>query len=121
VISPLYRRVAYAASKHALEGFFKSLRIEEKAHGVDCLIAAPSFVATNIGNAQSQADGTARPGSAADGVDYMSPEDAAAEILRGFDRKRAFTPVGRIARMAYLLNRLSPALYERIIEKRIAR
>ena len=45
--APLYHRTAYAASKHALEGFFKSLRSEEKSHGVQVQIAAPSFVATN--------------------------------------------------------------------------
>ena len=62
--APLYHRAAYAASKHALEGFFGSLRSEEATHGVRTLIAAPSFVATNIGNAQQQTDGIARPGSA---------------------------------------------------------
>lgn len=43
-----HRRSAYAASKHALEGFFRTLRTEERAHGVEVLIAAPSWVATNV-------------------------------------------------------------------------
>lgn len=117
--TPLYHRTAYAASKHALEGFFKSLRSEEKAHGVQTLIAAPSFVATNIGNDQRQSDGTARPGSAADGMDYMTPDVAAAEILRGVDKGRQMIPVGRIARAAWLVNRLSPALFQRLMERQI--
>ena len=53
--TPLYQRTAYAASKHALEGFFKSLRSEEAPHGVRTVVAAPSFVATNIGNAGGDA------------------------------------------------------------------
>lgn len=118
--SPLYRRTSYAASKHALEGFFKSLRSEERPYGVHCLIAAPSFVATNIGNPQVQADGISRPGSAADGIDYMSPEQAATAILRGYDRRDNFTPVGRIARLSWWLIRFSPAWFERQMEKRIA-
>ncbi len=117
--TPLYHRTAYAASKHALEGFFKSLRSEEKPYGVQVHIAAPSFVATNIGNDQRQPDGTARPGSASDGVDYMTPEAAAAEILSGLDRHRPMIPVGRIARAAWWVNRLSPALYQRLMERRI--
>ncbi len=117
--SPLLRRTAYAASKHALEGFFKSLRAEEKAHGVRCVIAAPSFVATNIGASERQPDGIARPGSAPDGIDYMLPRDAANEILNGLDRGRNFIPVGRIARLAYLINRLSPALFERLMARQI--
>lgn len=117
--SPLYHRTAYAASKHALEGFFKSLRSEEKEHGVQTLIAAPSFVATNIGNDQRQDDGTARPGSATDGMDYMTPEDAASEILSGLRKSRPMIPVGRIARAAWWINSLSPRLFQRLMERQI--
>ncbi len=117
--APLYHRTAYAASKHALEGFFKSLRSEEKAHGVQTSIAAPSFVATNIGNHQRQPDGTARPGSATDGVDYMSPQSAATEILRGVEKARPMIPIGRIARMAWWINSVAPRLYQRLMERQI--
>lgn len=118
--SPLYQRTAYAASKHALEGFFSSLRSEERAHGVHVAIAAPSFVATNIGKPARGADGIARPGSAADGVDYMTPDQAAAEILRGLKRRRDFIPVGRVARLAWRINRLSPRLFQKLMERNIA-
>lgn len=117
--TPLYHRTAYAASKHALEGFFKSLRSEEKPHGVQVHIAAPSFVATNTGNTQVQPDGIARPGAAKDGMDEMSPDDAAKAILCGLDTARPMIPVGRVARLAWYLNRLSPALYQRIMERNI--
>lgn len=117
--TPLFQRTAYAASKHAMEGFFKSLRSEEKRHGVRCVIAAPSFVATNIGNPEAQADGVARPGSATDGLDYMPPEKAAAQIIAGLERGRNFIPVGRIAFLSWLLNRLSPSLFERMMERNI--
>ncbi len=117
--APLYHRTAYAASKHALEGFFKSLRSEESPFGVKVLIAAPSFVSTNMGNAEQQADGTSRPGSAADGMDHMSPEDAAETILRGLEKSRPMIPVGRVARLAWWLNGLFPRLYQRIMERNI--
>ncbi|EAQ02340.1 oxidoreductase, short chain dehydrogenase/reductase family protein [Pseudooceanicola batsensis HTCC2597] len=118
--APLHNRTAYAASKHALQGFFASLRSEEAPFGVRCLIAAPSFVATNIGNPARTEDGILRPGSAADGMDYMTPEDAAAEILRGVDRSREFIPVGRVARLSSWLMRLSPALYQRAMRRNIS-
>lgn len=117
--SPLFHRTAYAASKHALEGFFKSLRSEEKPYGVRCVIAAPSFVATNIGNPTTGGDGTARPGSATDGVDYMTPEMAAKAVLDGLQRGRNFIPVGRIAWLSSIINRLSPRLFEVLMERRI--
>lgn len=117
--SPLYHRTAYAASKHALEGFFASLRSEEAVHGVSTFIAAPSFVATNIGNDQRANDGTARPGSANDGVDYMTPDDAASAILKGVARGRDFIPVGRIASLSWRINRLSPRLFQHLMEGKI--
>ncbi|WP_298933557.1 SDR family NAD(P)-dependent oxidoreductase [uncultured Ruegeria sp.] len=118
--TPLYHRTAYAASKHALEGFFKSLRSEEKSFGVTVHIAAPSFVATNTGNAETRTDGTARPGSARDGMDEMSPSEAAEIILRGLDRSQPTIPVGRVARLAWWLNRISPRLYQRLMERKIS-
>ena len=117
--SPLYKRTAYAGSKHALEGFFKSLRSEEKDHGVTTLIAAPSFVATNIGNPEKTEDGIARPGSASDGVDYMTPDKAAEVILQGYKKKTENVPVGRIAKLSYIINRVSPKLFARLMEKNI--
>ncbi|MWD29032.1 SDR family NAD(P)-dependent oxidoreductase [Aquicoccus sp. SCR17] len=117
--APLHMRTAYAASKHALEGFVKSLRSEEKPHGVACLIAAPSFVATNPGRAERQADGIARPGSAGDGFDEMTPEAAAEAILAGLRARRPMIPVGRVARLAWWANRLAPGFYQRQMERRI--
>jgi NAD(P)-dependent dehydrogenase (short-subunit alcohol dehydrogenase family) len=117
--APLYQRCAYAASKHAVEGFFKSLRTEEKAYGVDVLIVAPSFIATNIGRPDVRAGGIARPGSAEGGIDYMRADDAARIILAGIERRRTIIPVGRVARAAWLINRLWPSLYERLMERRM--
>lgn len=117
--APLHRRTAYSASKHALEGFFRTLREEEREHGVGVVIAAPSFVATNIGAPERREGGIARPGSASDGIDYMSSEEAARVILDGVERRRDFVPVGRIARMANIVNRLAPASYARLMMRKI--
>lgn len=119
--APLYHRTAYAASKHALEGFFKSLRSEEARYGVRCQIATPSFVATNPGNAEQQTDGIRRPGSAPDGLDTMMPEDAAHAILSGFDRGLPMIPVGRVARLAWWTNSLFPRLFQTLMERQIIR
>jgi NAD(P)-dependent dehydrogenase (short-subunit alcohol dehydrogenase family) len=119
--SPLLHRTAYSASKHALEGFFKSLRSEENQYGVRTVIAAPSFVATNTGNAQADAAGLARPGSASDGVDVMTAAEAAQTIVSGLRNRREFIPVGRVARLASLMNRLSPQYFQKMMEKKMAK
>jgi len=119
--SPLYHRTAYSASKHALEGLFKSLRAEEHHHDVRVTIAMPSFVATNIDNPEHEPGSIARPGSATDGVDYMSPEDVARTILAGISRDKRYIPVGRIASLAWRINRFFPELYFRLMMKKISR
>ena len=39
---------AIAAGKHALHGFFETLRTELRADGVDVMMVCPSFVATDF-------------------------------------------------------------------------
>ena len=46
--TPLVARTGYAASKHALHGFFDSLRTELAPQGVDVMMVCPSFIATRI-------------------------------------------------------------------------
>jgi len=118
--APLHRRSAYSASKHALEGFFRTLASEERPHGVAVHIAAPSFVATNLGNPDSRPGGIARPGSAVDGIDYMDADEAARIILYGVRKGRTMIPVGRVARLAWWINRLAPGLYVRLMERNIS-
>jgi NAD(P)-dependent dehydrogenase (short-subunit alcohol dehydrogenase family) len=117
--APLYKRTAYAASKHALNGFFMSLASEEAQHGVNVVIAAPSFVATNPGRPDASEDGIGRPGAATDGFDEMSPEHAAGIILGGWRRGKRFIPVGRVASLVWRINRLSPRLYSWLMMHKI--
>lgn len=117
--APLYKRTAYAASKHALNGFFSSLASEEAQHGVTVAIAAPSFVATNPGRLDASEDGIGRPGAATDGFDEMSPDRAAEIILDGLRRGKRFIPVGRVATLGLLITRLSPRLYTWLMMRKI--
>lgn len=119
--APLYKRTAYAASKHALNGFFSSLAAEEAEHGVTVAIAAPSFVSTNPGRLDAGADGIGRPGAASDGFDEVSPDRAAEIILDGWRRGKSFIPVGRVATLGWFITRLSPRLYFRLMMRKIRR
>ncbi|MBC7923997.1 MAG: SDR family oxidoreductase [Ferruginibacter sp.] len=46
----------YAASKHALEGFFKSLRFEVKPFGINVSVVEPGFFKTNLAHAFEYAE-----------------------------------------------------------------
>jgi NAD(P)-dependent dehydrogenase (short-subunit alcohol dehydrogenase family) len=52
------RRSAYCASKHALAGFYDSLRIELAASGVSVTMVHPGFVYSDINRRALSADGT---------------------------------------------------------------
>ena len=116
--APLVRRTAYAASKHAMEGFFGSLRAEERENGVHVLIACPSFVNTNQG-AGMLPDGTHRPGAADDTVGAMGADEAARVIVAAIDGRRDFVAVGRVAQVSWWIRRLSPRLYEHLMLRSI--
>ncbi len=50
----------YAASKHALEGYFKSLRLELNQFNIKVSMVEPSGFKTNIGNSAATANGDIR-------------------------------------------------------------
>jgi len=118
--APLATRAGYVASKHALQGFFETLRAEHRADGLGVTIVCPSFVDTDIGSRALgvPAAGAGRP--ARTGVAHaVTPEVAAEAIHRGVQRRRRLVWVGREARWAWWVTRLAPALYERLMLRRM--
>eukprot|EP00160_Parvularia_atlantis_P001426 Unigene11139_Nuclearia_a/m.34096 Unigene11139_Nuclearia_a/g.34096 ORF Unigene11139_Nuclearia_a/g.34096 Unigene11139_Nuclearia_a/m.34096 type:complete len:295 (+) Unigene11139_Nuclearia_a:35-919(+) len=55
---PLPERTSYAASKHALHGYFGSLRTELRGTGVGVTLVLPGYVATNFSSAAATGDGS---------------------------------------------------------------
>ncbi len=91
-------RSAYAASKHALHGFFESLRAEVFKDDIAVTIVCPGFVATDIAvKAVARAGGgdaeqaEQRTKANAHGI---SPEACAAVIVRGIEKKTREVYVG---------------------------
>lgn len=116
--SPLVGRTAYAASKHALHGFFDSLRSELHADGVGITLACPAFVATGIERAALGADG--RPAAAPRRTNgrEAAPDAVAARILADARRGRRLSLPSTTSRLAWWLSRLAPSAYERVMLRR---
>ena len=112
--SPLTGRTAYAASKHALHGFFDSLRTEVEDAGVGVTLICPSFISTRIGAAALTASG---PRITAGGE--STPEDIAARIFDAMSEGRALLLPDRTSRLAWWLSRLLPATYARTMKRRV--
>src|SRR5499433_2510069 len=100
-------RSGYAASKHALQGFFDTLRIELAGTGVDVLVVSPGYVATGIRSRALGANG--RPLGKSDWHERgkaQSADACAAAIIDAMVRRRrelVMTPGGRVAQWARLI------------------
>ena len=118
-VSPLLGRTGYCASKHALHGFFTSLRSEIRDSGVHIMLVCPGFVETHLQTRAHGGDGqvTARPQSVV-GKPTTAAKVAEDILIRAQQRKplRVLTPVGKLA---YWVSRLSPILYERIMARQV--
>jgi len=116
-VAPLYGRTGYAASKHAVQGFFASLRSELAPEGVGVLIVCPGFTATGIATAALDGDGrvTSHPQSTVGRV--ATPESVAEAVFEAASRGRPLLVLTAAGKAAYLLSRLLPSLYERWIAR----
>ena len=88
-------RTGYSASKHALMGFYDSLRIELMGTGVDITMVAPDFVVTEIHKRSDGPDGTPLGETPMQESKIMTAEECAAMILRGMPGAEA--PRDRLA------------------------
>jgi short-subunit dehydrogenase len=117
--APLVARTGYAASKHALHGFFGSLRSEVEPLGVKVLLVCPSFIRTGIEKAALAGDGApARHPQSVVGT-RASPNDVAAQIVAAAQAERRLLLPGAVARQAWWVVRLAPRVYERLMIRRL--
>lgn len=116
-LAPLLGRTGYAASKHACHGLFGSLRAELQGTGVDVMLVCPGFTATGIARAALDGDGsvTRHPQSTVGRV--ATPESVAEAVFRGATRSKRLLVLTGVGKATYLINRLAPALYERLMAR----
>jgi NAD(P)-dependent dehydrogenase (short-subunit alcohol dehydrogenase family) len=117
--APLIARTGYAAAKHALHGFFDSLRTELADDGVGVLLVCPSFIDTGIEKNALGGDGRpVRHGQQIVGT-RARPEAVAAEVLRAARSGRHLLLPGRTAKLAWWVSRLAPRYYARVMARRL--
>lgn len=114
--APLVGRTGYAASKHALHGFFDTLRTEV-APDVHVLVVCPSFVDTAF--ATRAMDGAGRPlsGPRAIAGRPLTADEVASAIVDAVARGQRLRLVSPVARASFWLSRLAPALYDRVMRR----
>lgn len=110
-------RSAYAAAKHALRGFFDSLRAEVWKHGIGVTLIYPGYIKTNITLNALSGDG-GKHGKVDEGISKgMSPEKCAAKILTSVAARKDEAMMGGLETFAVYLKRLSPKLMALVVRK----
>jgi short-subunit dehydrogenase len=112
-------RTGYAASKHAMVGFFESLRIELRGSGVDVTIVAPDFVVSELHKGALGADGRPLGRSPMDEPHIMTSEQCARLIARAMGRRQRLLITSRRGRLGRWARLVAPALVDRIAERAI--
>ncbi|QRK07000.1 SDR family oxidoreductase [Archangium violaceum] len=109
-------RSGYAASKHAMQGFFDSLRIELLGTGVDVLVVSPGFVATDIRARALGPDGQPLLESKRDeDRDTMDVDTCVAWITRAMENREREVVMTARAKVSMFLKLVAPGLVDRIV------
>lgn len=115
-------RSSYAASKHALHGFFDSLRAEVHNNNIKVLLVCPGFIQTNIsinaliGNGETL--GTMDKATAKG----LTPKECANQIIKGILSEKQEIVVGGLKEKGGIfIKRFFPSLLSVIIRKTAVR
>ena len=110
-------RSAYAASKHALYGFFESVRAEYYNNGIRTVMVCPGRVNTNISFYALEKDGKQHGKLDAGQAGGISPEKAARKIVRAIRRQQPEVLVGGKELLMVYFKRFLPALNRLLARK----
>lgn len=115
-----FLRSAYAASKHALHGFYESLLLEEEKNNIDVTIVCPGKINTPISMSALTEDGTPHGEMDHNQATGMSVEECVRQILDATAKKKKDVLIGGKEILAAKIKRFSPALFWKIIRKQKA-
>ena len=107
-------RTGYAASKHAMIGFFDSLRIELIGSGVSVTVACPDYVATPTRERGFGSDGKAVGASPVHENQIQSARACAEEIFVAAARRKREVIGSTRGRLGQFLKVFWPSLVDRI-------
>jgi dehydrogenase/reductase SDR family member 7B len=112
-----YLRSAYSASKHALHGFYESLRLEEEENGLKVLMVCPGKVATDISMNALTGEGKVHAKMDKATAGGISAAQCANEILKAVEKNKEEVFIGGREIKAVTLKRFFPKWFGRVIRR----
>lgn len=115
-----FLRSAYAASKHALHGYYESLLLEEEKNNISVTIVCPGKINTPISMSALTEDGTNHGEMDHNQATGMSVEECVRQIIKATVKKKKDVLIGNKEILAAKIKRFSPSLFWKIIRKQKA-
>jgi short-subunit dehydrogenase len=113
--SPL--RSGYCGAKHALHGFFESLRAEHHGDGIQVTMVCPGFIHTDISKNAMVGDGSSQGTMDHKTGQGLSPQACAQRLIRAVERKKPLVLIGKSEILGAYLARFFPGLLRRVVQK----
>lgn len=108
-------RSGYCASKHALHGFFDSLRAEVHKDNIHVTLICPGYIRTDISKNAIAADGTSHGKMDDNQLKGLSAEKCAKKIIEAVERNKEEIYIGGKEVLGIYLKRFFPKILARIV------
>lgn len=115
-----FLRSAYSASKHALHGFYESLRLEEEEFGINVTIACPGKINTSISLNALNSSGEKHGEMDHNQETGMPAEECVSILLNAVEKNKKEVLIGNKEIKAVTLKRFLPKLFWKVIRKQSA-
>ena len=116
VATPL--RSTYSASKHALHGFFDSLRAEIHKHNIDVTLILPGYVQTNVSMNAVTGDGTKQNSMDTATENGIPADEFARRMIRIIQKRKKEAVIGGFKETGSVyLKRFFPSLLAKVVRK----
>lgn len=115
-------RSGYSASKHALHGFFDSLRAEMHDDGIRVLLVCPGFIQTNVSHNALTGTGDKLGSMDKATANGLTAEECAGQIISAIKSDKEEIVVAKFKeRFAVFAKRIFPSLFSVMIRKMAVR
>jgi short-subunit dehydrogenase len=111
------KRSGYAASKHALHGFFDSLRAELHDQGIRVTMILPGFVNTPLPTVALTSDGSPQGHMDPATESGMAPNIFARKMLRAIAKQKREKAIGGWELRGLVMSRFFPGILAKVLRK----
>ncbi len=110
-------RSSYAASKHALHGYFEALRGELHGSGIHVTMVCPGFIRTGISLSAVTADGSSWATMDRAQAEGMAADKCARAIVTAMEKNQPELIIAGAEKIVVYLQRFFPSLYRRLLPR----